>query len=616
MNRFFIQRFQNAQIPPPPRRKLHLEALEDRTAPAVDFWTNVTGDGLWKTAGNWSTGNPPLANDTATFDSTKSNTSATFDTDVTVKAINQLVFQNNYAGTLTLTSGTLSLANGMVHKSNANLAGAGSIELFGADSNWQNTGTLGISLLHLTVNSSMTIAGAMNLNGTSFANDGTLNWKSNTIKTTAGGLVLNRALSVFRMNPLGVNGLLFDSDLNVNTINLSMLAGSTLTVSGGNNEIHANFFMAGTVNVASSQLTVSFASESSGTYNLSDGSALYVSPPTVGSAIAQFDAGAKVLDVGTGNVPSNTYIQQGLCTIASGSVQIDNLSVNALGTLNGSGTLNVAKSFKLFGAIFVANTNLLANSSDQLGSQMPNGNYVTIGGNFTNAGNLTWYGKIDIAAGAQVVNNGLWTANFQSPFLTDYSQGGTKGTFTNNGTFTVAASVTPTVQIPFTNAGTFNVYGSIGFVLDVTQSAGIITVSGGANLSTGARLLINGGIVTGWGSITTTNGVFNSGTISVGSNLGTLTINGDLTENVNGTISIILDPAATGGMSNKLTVSGKLKKNGNLQVTWKNSTPPGAAATFSILTYGSTDTGTFTESDPAGTNIVYGATTATLFFSP
>src|SRR5437588_12050995 len=49
------------------RFRLRLDALEDRTLPAVVFW-NVDADGFWDVPGNWNTGMVPGPNDDAVID--------------------------------------------------------------------------------------------------------------------------------------------------------------------------------------------------------------------------------------------------------------------------------------------------------------------------------------------------------------------------------------------------------------------------------------------------------------------------------------------------------------------------------------------------------------------
>lgn len=50
-----------------PRRRLTLEALEDRLAPATNTWTGLGSDTNWSTVGNWSLGQAPQAGDDLVF---------------------------------------------------------------------------------------------------------------------------------------------------------------------------------------------------------------------------------------------------------------------------------------------------------------------------------------------------------------------------------------------------------------------------------------------------------------------------------------------------------------------------------------------------------------------
>ena len=78
-----------------------------------------------------------------------------------------------------------------------------------------------------------------------------------------------------------------------------------------------------------------------------------------------------------------------------------------------------------------------------------------------------------------------------------------EGPFNNTGTFTRdTATGTFTFAIPTTNSGTFNVNsGTVNFVNDgYTQTAGVTNLNGG-NLSSTPSLQIQGGLLTGFGTI-------------------------------------------------------------------------------------------------------------------
>ena len=65
----------------------------------VNTWDGSSGDGLWSTDANWSTGAKPISSDTPTFDGTCGATcDVSIDIDVSVAAMNMA---SGYTGTIT-----------------------------------------------------------------------------------------------------------------------------------------------------------------------------------------------------------------------------------------------------------------------------------------------------------------------------------------------------------------------------------------------------------------------------------------------------------------------------------------------------------------------------------
>jgi len=156
----------------------------------------------------------------------------------------------------------------------------------------------------------------------------------------------------------------------------------------------------------------------------------------------------------------------------------------------------------------------------------------------------------------------------------------------NAGTVSVGGSVTGPVTV---NAGTVSVSGSI--TSPVTINAGTVSVSGSitspVTINAGLLSIIDGttssvfvgpsGTMIGTGTVGTTQ---NLGTISPGTSIGTMTINGDFFQAIDGNLIVEIDPA---GNSDLLDISGTATLAGTVTL----NPQPGmyfAGSTFTFLT--------------------------------
>jgi hypothetical protein len=150
--------------------------------------------------------------------------------------------------------------------------------------------------------------------------------------------------------------------------------------------------------------------------------------------------------------------------------------------------------------------------------------------------------------------------------------------------------------VNFINSGTVRVKSGM-FTLGSTavQTAGLWSLEGG---SLTAGLNLQGGTLSGGGTI---NGnVTNAGTINVGSQPGTLTINGNFTQTSAGVTNVQIGGTSAGTGYDQLVISGATSLNGVLNVSLINSFAPVVGQSFQILSF-SSRSGTF--SSVTGTSI-------------
>ena len=129
---------------------------------------------------------------------------------------------------------------------------------------------------------------------------------------------------------------------------------------------------------------------------------------------------------------------------------------------------------------------------------------------------------------------------------------------------------------------------------NVIIQAGELVVNGRiieASGSFGNRLSLSGGMISGTGQITASRGFYNSGgTISPGNSIGTLTINGNYYQAVDGRLLIEVTPTS----SDRLVINGVASLNGTLQATWSDlSAPAMLGNSWTFFTASSGVSGTF-----------------------
>jgi hypothetical protein len=150
--------------------------------------------------------------------------------------------------------------------------------------------------------------------------------------------------------------------------------------------------------------------------------------------------------------------------------------------------------------------------------------------------------------------------------------------------------------VNFSNSGTVRVKsGTFSLGSGAVQTAGLWSLEGG---DVSATLNVQGGTLSGSGII---NGnVTNSGTINVGNQPGTLTINGKFTQNSTGVTNVQIGGTSAGTGYDQLVISGAASLNGVLNVSLINSFAPTVGQSFQILSF-SSRSGTF--SSVTGTSI-------------
>ena len=495
------------------------------------------------------------------------------------------------AGTATVTAGTTAL-NGTLGAGTVNID-SGTLNLGSANrlsdsaAVTLNGGTLGISALTDTVGSFTITGGTLGgstgtLTATTYAlNGGTLtaNLGTGTATATSGTTALNGTLGATTVTinggtvNLGSAGRLSDSAA------LTISSG-TLGISTFNDTVGSLVLSGGTLDGTTGILTAGTYALQSGTINARLGAgAITVTSgtTTLGSAGRLTNTATLAVNSGqltlAGTETVSTYTQTGGTLGGSGQTLVATTYGLQGGTVDanlGSGTINVSGNTALNGTAAATTVNV-SGSTLTLGSagRLAAGATVTV----TNSGTLSIAGAETVSA--LVLSNGTLGGSGQTLTAATYAlNGGTVAANLGTGTATASSGTT---ALDGTLAGNLNVNGGtvnlgssdrLGNSSTVTVNSGTLAV--GANTDTVGTLAVNGGTVSGAGTITATAFTAQGGTIETAlagtgatfskSGAGSVTLSGANTFDGGTTISggavIAANADALGGGSISITGDG------------------------------------------------------------
>jgi hypothetical protein len=373
-----------------------------------DVWTNLAGNGLWTSGGNWSTGSPPQTGDDVVnilnvpitlniYSGINSlNTAGAFTVESEIFGTQpNAASPMNIAGQLTLLSGGEIGSANVTASGGVNVFTSGNVDLLGGTltNAGGGTGTLNIS-------------GSAFLgmdNAATFVNDGTLTAAKGEILALSGGYIIPPALTnsgTFDVNDPA--GTFIVSGVTFNNSGLLEVQAGTLALEGGGAGTGGQYLAdtGATLNFASGTFTFDSASSlgGAGTVEFTGGTASF-SGTSSGNG-AMLVSGGKVAFNGSTTVLSLTMssgavygtgilTSAGLFTCSGGILQVYDLTADSGIDFQGAGT-----------AFWQGGT--LTNSFGSAATIGSSGSFnldIGFDSTFVNAGTLT-------ATGGQIVFNG------------------------------------------------------------------------------------------------------------------------------------------------------------------------------------------------------------------
>jgi len=261
---------------------------------------------------------------------------------------------------------------------------------------------------------------------------------------------------------------------------------------------------------------------------------------------------------------------------------LDNLNITTqfnwlAGKLTGNGTtaVDAAATFTMGTSVYAAN------------------DFTLDGQTLINNATANWNKRdLTLANAAEFINNGTFNAN-----ATTTMNGGETVTFTNNGNFYKnTLATTTTMNVGFVNDGLVQVNaGSLVFPLGMDNGENTTINLNGGTLDPGDELILaSGDSLIGSGTLAAN--LVNGGTVSPGESPGIITVDGDYTQQADGTLEIQLGGTIAGTGYDQLVVTGTATMNGTLIVSLWGGFMPELGDTFFIIDHsgeGSSGTGDF-----------------------
>jgi len=287
---------------------------------------------------------------------------------------------------------------------------------------------------------------------------------------------------------------------------------------------------------------------------------------------------------GASGVPTLSIGASTLTLDGASTVNLNGALSQSGGAINGPGALTVDGAYNWFGGAMSGVGTTTVNGTLTIGG----GSVKSVNGRTLNtSGTTNWIQatfSMQVGNGGVINNSGVWDCQTDRAMT---NLGGTAA-FNNAGTFKKSgASGQSAIGIPFNNSGSVQALaGILQFTAGYTQAAGATTVNGGVIAST-TTMNIDGGIVSGSGTITAN--ITSSGTMAPGLSAAVLHETGSYTQLPGGSLSIELGGPAVGTQYDQLNLTGTGIANlsGTLDVSLINGFVPVSGDSFTVMTYAS-----------------------------
>jgi Ca2+-binding RTX toxin-like protein len=474
------------------------------------------------------------------------------------------------AGNFNIESGTTTVNaastwSAPVNLINGTLTGAGALTISN-QLNWSGATLSGTG--KKTVTGTLNLSSNQYLDGTTLETTGATVWIGSSTFYANNGAIWNNTST-------GTIDLQNDSDFSQQSGNQSTFNNAgTFTKSNGTTTddsfIGFVFNNTGTVQVKAGTLSLGGGGTNTGSFSIDAGGTLRI------IADYNFNTGNSITGAGNFNIESGTTTVNAASTW-SAPVNLIN------GGLTGAGALTISNKLNWSGGTLSGTA-----KKTVIGTLNLSGNQYLDGTTLETTGVTVWTGNGTLYTSNGAIWNNTSTGTIDLQNDSDFSQWyGNQSTFNNAGTFTKSNGTTTDdsyISGLFNNTGTVQVNkGRLRFTGGYTQTAGTTNLSGGSLAFDYSPLNLQGGNLTGIGTIT--GNVNNTGgQINPGNTIGTLTVAGDYSQTGTGTVNLELGSDTS---FDKLAITGAADVGGILKLNLTNGYTPTIGTKFTVLTYSS-----------------------------
>ncbi|MBV8175874.1 MAG: autotransporter domain-containing protein [Verrucomicrobia bacterium] len=379
--------------------------------------------------------------------------------------------------------------------------------------------------------------------------------------STAGNAVINNITSgftEFANSSTGGTAIITNTGGNTFFIDTSTSGNAIITNNSNGATEFANSSTAGTAAIT----------------NSSGGNTFFVDTSTAGNATVTTNAGSFTefdasSTAGSATVITNsggfTIFQSAatggtarFITNAGGTFDISNISSSGItvGSIEGAGAYRLGSKVLTVGLNNLSTT-VSGTITDGGFSNLPGGSLIKVGtGTLTLTGSNTYTGGTTISGGTLQIGSGGTTGSIVGNVVDNAAL-----VFDRSDAFTFSGLISRTGTVTQGGTGTLILTGANTYTGQTTVNNGSLIVNG--SIASTQTLVNPGGLLGGTGLIG--GNLVNSGIVSPGNPVGTLTVSGNYTQNANGTLRIDIGGTAPGQFG-LLAVNGHASLAGTLQL--------------------------------------------------
>ncbi|MBP8259644.1 MAG: hypothetical protein KA118_08265, partial [Verrucomicrobia bacterium] len=313
--------------------------------------------------------------------------------------------------------------------------------------------------------------------------------------------------------------------------------------------------------------------------------------PFANHGVVDVQTGSLILSDGSLLSDGCAFTGLGKTRLESGTNRVDGVIHSENLVLDGAtlvGAGNVTGSFLWSSGVIDAGLSFHVTPQAVVTISSPYSYSKYLNGSVTNAGTVNFLGKGSLILSGTFHNLAGGLLDVQTDY--DLVAQDPAATVVNEGIVRKTATAgTTAFRVPFYNAGVVEVgTGTLHFASNYHHSGTATILLAGGTMETAGQLLLEGGVLSGWGTLkpgaSSSGALTSAATIAPATNA-TLAVQGDFTQLMTGTLELALDAPLGGAGPSRLSISGSATLGGVLGVKLANGYLPNPSDTFNGISF-------------------------------